>query len=726
MDLQESTIRRHLRHIIRQSPMPLALGMLMTPAIATAAASHYSIYSQFHQTKAQSGANTQYAPQAIILGQNGYMFGVSTSGGYFGFGGLFSVRPDGAVDSMSDFDPQNGFNGYVIPPSAPSNNFTPLTLLPDGRFVGVSNQGGVSYRAGVAYVQSPDKSNFLLKAFNPAAGDVTQPLSIGQGADGSIYGYAPGGTWSGGSLTSTWNLFSLPLNGYAPTNVFSFTGYQPTAFAVASDDNMYVALPNGTVLPGSGGIGSTGDIIYKVTPTGVGSAVYTLDPNTDGSGVDELVADTHGNIFGAALAGGPDGNGDGTVFRVDASGNFTVLHSFNSFLGSSQEGFWPNSLVAGSDGNVYGVTRIGGDETHPNGTLFRISPSGVYSVLHTVGLPAIDGANARSLIQTGPRTFSGVVDNGPSGAGAIFKLVVPIQDDLKGVGQSSLITAGAGGLSFGTASALDTSTSVASGYYPVAVGDLDGDGIADIVWTSPNNDLYVWFGGTNGFRYASLGKYPAGWTLISAGDVNGDGKDDLIWMNSGTHQFAYWLMNGSSRIGSRTISIASGYYPTVLGDFNGDGKLDIAWTSSKNDLYIWLGDGTGYSSKYVASFPANWRISGRGDLDGDGRDDLVWSTRDGTQWGYWLMNGASIRSIQVLNRPVDLTGYVIAGIADYNGDGRFDILWSNGTNMQLWSNLNTCTADVSCDFDTTSPTTTVPSGQSIFNSSLPSNMQMRP
>lgn len=723
--------RRVAHRADRAATALLVTCVLIASTSAKAAASHYSIYAQF-QTKAQSGANTQYAPQAIILGQNGYMFGVSTAGGSYGFGGLFSVRPDGLVDSMRDFDTQidSGYNGFVTPPSLPSDNFTPLTLLADGRFVGVSNHGGNHFTSsstpdGVAYVQALDGSGFQLQTFYPAIGDFSQPLSIGQDAGGHIYGYAAGGTWSNGTRTSDWDLFSLNLDGSGNRNLFSFTGYSPTSFAVASDGNMYVSLPSGVVLPGSGGAASSGDVVYKVTPAGVGSAVYTLNGNTDGAGIDELVADTHGNIFGSALEGGTSGNGDGIVFKVDSSGNFTVLHSFSRFAGQSQNGYWPNSLVAGSDGNLYGVARTGGDATHPYGTIFRIGPSGIYSVLHTVGLPQADGSNARSLIQTGPRTFSGVVDGGPTGNGAIFKLVVPIQDDLNGTGQSSLIASGPGALTTGTTSALDSSTTIASGYYPAAIGDLNGDGIADIVWTSPNDDLYVWFGGPGGFTPKALGKYPAGWTLISAGDVNGDGMDDLIWLNSSTNQFAYWLMNGATRIGSRIIAVAPGYYPAATGDFNGDGKLDIAWTSSKNDLYIWQGTGSGFTSKYVTTFPAGWRISGRGDLDGDGKDDLVWSYTDGTQWGYWLMNGTSPKAIKVISQPAGLAGYVISGTADYNGDGLTDILWSNGTDTQLWSNQGTCADASGCGFDISS-SAAVPSGQKLFNSSLPSNIQMLP
>ena len=273
-------------------------------------------------------------------------------------------------------------------------------------------------------------------------------------------------------------------------------------------------------------------------------------------------------------------------------------------------------------------------------------------------------------------------------------------------------------LSVGTTANIGAPIPIANGYYLAAVGDLDGDGIADLVWTSQNHDLYVWFGGVNGFQPRYAGTYPSGWTLVGAGDINGDGKDDLIWMNDQTHQMAYWLMDGANRIGSRIFDITPGYHPVALGDFDGNGKLDIMWTSAKNDLYVWLGDGAGFSSRYITTYPAGWRISGRGDLDGDGRDDLIWSTADNKHWGYWLMNGASITKSVSFAVPAELNGYAIAATSDYNGDGLADLVWTNGLNAVSWSNQGQCSAIASCTFSA-GTTLQIPFNQIIFNSGIP-------
>lgn len=97
----------------------------------------------------------------------------------------------------------------------------------------------------------------------------------------------------------------------------------------------------------------------------------------------------------------------------------------------------------------------------------------------------------------------------------------------------------------------------------------------------------------------SLGRLilQAGWRLVGTGDVNGDGKDDLLWMNDGAHQFAYWTMDSTRRLGYKIFKITPGYFPVLTGDFNGDGS-----------------------------------------------DDIVWNAADHSNWGYWLMSGPKITS----------------------------------------------------------------------------------
>ena len=89
---------------------------------------------------------------------------------------------------------------------------------------------------------------------------------------------------------------------------------------------------------------------------------------------------------GAPVPGGTDGNfyGQGTntlgnVFEVDGSGNFTVLHSFS---GHPSDGAYPfGGVIQGSDGNFYRTTEAVG--TSDFGALFRMDASGNVAILHS-------------------------------------------------------------------------------------------------------------------------------------------------------------------------------------------------------------------------------------------------------------------------------------------------------------------------------------------------------
>jgi uncharacterized repeat protein (TIGR03803 family) len=93
----------------------------------------------------------------------------------------------------------------------------------------------------------------------------------------------------------------------------------------------------------------------------------------------ELVQDKSGDFFGTTKYGGisfvGSSTGFGTVFRVSTNGALTVLHLFTR----TNEGAFPQgSLALGADGNYYGTADYGGAPGN-NGSIFKISPGGVFT-----------------------------------------------------------------------------------------------------------------------------------------------------------------------------------------------------------------------------------------------------------------------------------------------------------------------------------------------------------
>jgi uncharacterized repeat protein (TIGR03803 family) len=101
--------------------------------------------------------------------------------------------------------------------------------------------------------------------------------------------------------------------------------------------------------------------------------------------------DAQGNFYGATFGLGPTGHTSGSVFKVTPVGVETILHKFGT---SKSDGFInvPERLVVDQEGNVYGTTDFGGvkgrTDKHGNcgrgcGTVFEISATGVETILHT-------------------------------------------------------------------------------------------------------------------------------------------------------------------------------------------------------------------------------------------------------------------------------------------------------------------------------------------------------
>ena len=171
----------------------------------------------------------------------------------------------------------------------------------------------------------------------------------------------------------------------------------------------------------------------------------------------------------------------------------------------------------------------------------------------------------------------------------------------------------------GTVTKLNSHTfNVTAGYFVGAIGDFNSDGLADLVFTSSKNDLYLWTNnGQGGFTSTQLDSYPAGWVLIGAGDVDGDGQDDLLWLNPTACQFGYWLMKNGVHTESKTITITCGYYPLSIGYYTPSNRLSVLWTSAAQDLYVWDSAGNGFTSYSLGTYgPGSTMVALGGGYEG--------------------------------------------------------------------------------------------------------------
>jgi len=175
--------------------------------------------------------------------------------------------------------------------------------------------------------------------------------------------------------------------------------------------------------------GANGDgTIFRVMPDGAYAVLYSFQGSPDGQMPEAgLFAGSDGNLYGTAAFGGADGAG--TVFRISPSGVFTLLYTFT---GGTDGSFPAGGVIEGSDGNYYGTTVYGGDINAAGftgyGTIFRITPEGVLTTLYTFLGEDADGASPYAgLVEGSDGNLYGTTNNDEVGpthyfVGSVFKL----------------------------------------------------------------------------------------------------------------------------------------------------------------------------------------------------------------------------------------------------------------------------------------------------------------
>jgi hypothetical protein len=162
----------------------------------------------------------------------------------------------------------------------------------------------------------------------------------------------------------------------------------------------------------------------------------------------------------------------------------------------------------------------------------------------------------------------------------------------------------------------------------VAVGDLNGDGLPDLVTgnhlrRSVSVLLNAGHGTFEHRRDYRVGRFPRS---VAIGDLNGDGAPDLAVANTRDANVSVLLNAGDGRFGEKR-EYATGTFPSsvVIGDFDGDGAADLA----TGDLDGWTvcvlpsnADGS-FRDPFEYPVPGVPQFLATGDLDGDGRPDLI-------------------------------------------------------------------------------------------------------
>lgn len=355
---------------------------------------------------------------SLIQAADGALYGTAEFGGSHNSGTIFRITTAGALSTLHSFCSQANCVDGLQPE-------TGLLLGPGRTVYGSTGQGGKGtcglFNGCGTLFRFSSNGSLLDRSFRGLDGAVPTAALI-RGTDGNFYGTTSAGGSDQSCDTGCGTIFKVSAAG-ALTKLHDFIYATDGALPYApllqgSDGNFYGATSSGG--PGGFGLGT----IFKLTPAGTLTTLYTFDTIHGGVPFGGLVEGKDGNFYGTTYSGGIHDcfNPCGTVFQITPAGSLTVLHKFILTDGGAPSA----GLILASDGNFYGTTTIGGDVScnapYGCGTIFEITPAGTLTTLHSFS--GTDGAYPTGgLIQANDGNFYGTTfEGGSNDLGTVYKL----------------------------------------------------------------------------------------------------------------------------------------------------------------------------------------------------------------------------------------------------------------------------------------------------------------
>ena len=464
--------------------------------------------------------------------------------------------------------------------------------------------------------------------------------------------------------------------------------------------------------------GSTTNLDAR-TASGISGTYTSIEQFKGSSGFDRFTAVTATGftIFASGGSDIYDLNGHGTLSYAGFNSALTINLSIGVVIG--KPGFGSDAIngtapatIIGGDGNDTFTAKSTGNATLDGGlgndVLYVSDSAANYffsnnndgsGILSKIG-QTINFSHFETVVFTDPVTHVSTTN----------VLTAAPQDDLFGLGRSATFWRAADGdvwIWNNHGLTVDAYTHSVGQVDPiwsvVGIGDVAGDGKADVVFqNTTNGEIYLW--NMNGGTIASQGDVisaglpvfldPTVWRGLGVRDFDGDGHADILWGGIGTNAGAVyeWSMNGGAIISQGAVAAApTGSYSVLgFGEVNGDGKTDVVWyDAAAGAVEFWYMNGASRTVKDI-SFSPSLHIDGVGDFTGDGIADLLGHNAAGDFAILTMGKNASgvgtgsVVSLDVITR-IDPTVWSVKQVNDYNGDGKADILFtSTAGDVYVW------------------------------------------
>ncbi len=299
------------------------------------------------------GATDGAYPESSLVALNGSLYGTTSGGNTPSNGTIFKVDPSGNLSTIYTFT------------GAPDGS-TPVGLVALNGALYVTTESGGANGVGAVFKVSTSGSESTLYSFkgDPDGGNPTAALvAVGN----ALYGT----TFEGGAGAGFGTVFKLSTSGKERV-IYAFQangtdGENPDASVIAVNGKLYGTTQNG----GTSGHGT----VFEVSMSGKEHVLHSFAGGLDGATpLGGLVA-VNGALYGPTAFGGiyggacqQDPSGCGTIFKITPAGKKTTVYTFQG----APDGAVPYATLIAVKKSLYGTTEVGG--TPNEGTVFKVSP----------------------------------------------------------------------------------------------------------------------------------------------------------------------------------------------------------------------------------------------------------------------------------------------------------------------------------------------------------------
>jgi uncharacterized repeat protein (TIGR03803 family) len=378
----------------------LALAASLMIVFISASFASAQTFTLLYQFKSGPGGINPYA--GVVRDAKGNLFGTTYNDGAFASGTVFRINALGKEKVLHSFSQTDGDGAFPW--------YGTLARDSSGSLYGTTITGGLKGQlcCGAVFKVTASGEETVLYSFTGFGGDGFPQYGVVRDPSGNLYG-----TTQNGGPDNAGTVFKIDPTG-TKTVLYSFTGLSDGGYPMAG-----VVLDAKGNLYGTTSYGGpdTAGAVFKVDPTGKETNLYRFTGLNDGSlPYAGVIRDSHGNLYGTTYLGGTDGSG--TVFKVDPQGRETVLHNF----AGGNDGLLPvgASLVRDSAGNLYGTTPQGGSTDF--GVVFKIDAKGNETILHTFS--GSDGKipYGTLILDKAGYLYGTTYQGGAYGGGVLFKI----------------------------------------------------------------------------------------------------------------------------------------------------------------------------------------------------------------------------------------------------------------------------------------------------------------